>query len=92
MNNQESPQNQDPLSSYDRHKLKKKGLRVNWVPEDLNGMKEILKLSKVTQRMGENWKDNNNRVQQLRHLDREGEVSPLRNVISQAKQEEQLVS
>ena len=92
MNNQEGPLNQDPLSSYDRLKLKKNGLRVNWVPEDLHGMKEILKLSKVTQRMGENWKDNNNRVQQLRHLDKEGEVSPLRNVISQAKQEEMLAA
>ena len=55
-------------------------------------MKEILKLSKVTHRLGENWKDRNERVQQLRHLDREGEVSPLRNAIAQAKTEEKLAA
>ena len=55
-------------------------------------MKEIKKLSKVTYRLGENWKDRNERVQQLRHLNKEVEISPLRNVIAQAKTEEKIAA
>ena len=44
-------------------------------------MKEIKRLSKVTGRLNKNYQDNHNRVKQLGHLDREGENSPVRNVI-----------
>lgn len=44
-------------------------------------MKEIKRLSKVTGRLEKNWQDNHDRVTQLAHLDREGENSPVRNLI-----------
>ena len=61
-NGSESPKFLGPLTEYEIRKLHGQGHKVDWVPEDLQGMKEILKLSKVTQRLSDNWKDQYNRA------------------------------
>ena len=74
-----------PMTDYEIRKMQGKNYEVNWAPDDLDGMKEIRKLSKVTRRLTQNFQDSHNRKMQLRHLNKEGENSPMKNVINQIK-------
>ena len=70
------------MTDYEIRALQGKNYKVKWQPEDLTGMREIKRLSKVTRRLEKNWQDNHNRITQLAHLDKEGENSPTRNLMA----------